>query len=244
MSSDSIIQIDNVTVHYGKKMVLDHISIRVDQGEIFGFLGPNGAGKTTTIKALLGLVFPTSGTVQVNGYDASSVYARAKLGFLPEEASYYRFLSPVEILTFYGRVFNISKRNLKKRISELLSLVGLDAVARNRLSTFSKGMIQKVGLAQALINNPDVLILDEPTSGLDPLARMELRKILEDLNNQGKTLFISSHELSEIELICHSMAIIKSGQIIESGDLKEILRPSGEQSLERFFLKTIQEDKP
>ena len=234
------IEIANLVVEYSGRRVVDGLSFQVRQGEIFGFLGPNGSGKTTTIKALLGLVFPYSGSVTVHGLVPSDPRSRVSVGFMPEEATYYRFLSPEELLTFYGRVFDIASSELKRRIRTLLSLVGLSSVARKPLSAFSKGMVQKVSLAQALINDPQTLILDEPTTGLDPLAKMQLRQILSGLKKQGKTVFFSSHELSEAELLCDSIVIIKSGKALRSGTLDDVLAGQGGHSLEKFFVNTIQ----
>ena len=237
----SVIQINNVTVDYAHKRALDGLSLNVTRGEIFGFLGPNGAGKTTAIKALLGLIFPRSGHILLQGLPPTDPGSRRKVGFLPEEANYYRFLTPVEILTFYGDICNVPKDAMKKRIPRLLELVGLSEVKNKQVGTFSKGMTQKIGLAQVLIHEPETLILDEPTSGLDPLSRMGLRKILKDLKNEGKTIFFSSHELSEVELLCDSIAILKSGKLVKSGPLQEVLGPS-DQHLERFFIRTIKGD--
>ncbi|MBI2870729.1 MAG: ABC transporter ATP-binding protein [Candidatus Omnitrophica bacterium] len=238
MVSEPIV-IENLTVRYGKSVALDGLSLKVREGEIFGFLGPNGAGKTTTIKVLLGLVYGESGTVRVHGLSPTDCGARRRIGYLPEEAAYYRFLTPLEILRFYGALFRIPRRVLNDRIADLLRLVGLAEVARRPLATFSKGMVQKVGLAQALVNDPDTLILDEPTSGLDPLSRMELRRLLLDLKSRGKTLFVSSHELSEIELICDEVAIIRSGRMVRTGRLKDIMGSASGVSLERFFIETV-----
>ena len=236
---EHVIDIQNLIVSYGKKRVLDGLSLQVRKGEIFGFLGPNGAGKSTTIKTILGLILPSEGGILLHGLAPSHTGSRAKVGYLPEEATYYRFLSPVEILTFYGEIFKIPKEVLKKRIEKLLALVGLADVRDKLISTFSKGMVQKVSLAQALINEPETLILDEPTSGLDPLARMDLRKILFDLKNEGRTIFFSSHELSDVELLCDSVAILKAGKIIKHGPLSEVLGSTQERNLEQFFVDTV-----
>ena len=235
----AIIHIDQLTVHYKDKAALNGLSLEVRKGEIFGFLGPNGAGKSTTIKVLLGLIPSYKGSVTLNGFPPSDPRSRAKVGFLPEEAVYYRYLSPVEILSFYGEIFGLPSKALKKKVEELLALVGLTDVKTKLLSTFSKGMAQKVSLAQALVNDPEILILDEPTSGLDPLARMELRHILVDLKSRGKTIFFSSHELSEVELVCDTVAIIRSGSILKKGALQEILSWSTHRSLEQYFLDVI-----
>jgi len=238
---ENVIEIQDLVVSYGSKRALDGLSLSVRKGEIFGFLGPNGAGKTTTIKALLGLVFPEKGSIKLHGLSPSDPRSRARIGFLPEEANYYRFLTPVELLSFYGEIFEIDRAVLKKRIEKLLVLAGLSDVARNPIGTFSKGMAQRLSLAQSLINEPETLIYDEPASGLDPLARLELRKILTDLRKEGKTIFFSSHELSEVELLCDSVAIVKSGSLLQCGSLSEILGQNKDQHLERFFLERIRE---
>ncbi len=238
---ENIIEVKDLVVQYAEKKVVDGLSLRVRRGEIFGFLGPNGSGKSTTLKAILGLVFPQSGLIQVQGLAPSDPRSRAKIGFMPEEATYYRYLCAREILSFYGDIFGIPRSELSRRIDFLLDLVGLSSVSRQPLSTLSKGMAQKVSLAQALIQDPDTLILDEPTTGLDPLAKMQLRAILSDLKKKGKTIFFSSHELSEAELLCDTVMIIRSGKVLRGGALKEVLGGQGTHSLEQFFLKTIQE---
>lgn len=236
----NIIEIRDLTVRYAGKKAVDGLSFSVKTGEIFGFLGPNGSGKSTTIKSMLGLVFPDAGSVTVNGLPPSDPKSRAKIGFMPEEATYYRFLTPKEILSFYGKVFGMDRAERERRSGALLDLVGLSSVAAKPLGTFSKGMVQKVSLAQALIQDPDTLILDEPTTGLDPLAKMQLRAILSDLKKRGKTIFFSSHELSEVELLCDSIVIIQAGKVLRSGALKEVLGSQGPHSLEQFFLRTVQ----
>jgi ABC-2 type transport system ATP-binding protein len=236
----NVIEIKVLVVRYADKNAVDGLSFTVKSGEIFGFLGPNGSGKSTTIKAILGLVFPNSGSARVNGLPPSDPRSRTKVGFMPEEATYYRFLNPREILSFYGKVFGLGRQERDRRVNFVLDLVGLSQAAHRPLSTFSKGMVQKVSLAQALIQDPETLILDEPTTGLDPLAKMQLRGILSDLKSRGKTIFFSSHELSEVELLCDSIVIIQAGKALRSGALKEVLGGQGAHSLEQFFLKTIQ----
>jgi ABC-2 type transport system ATP-binding protein len=225
-------------VSFGTKTTLDGLDLKVRAGEMFGFLGPNGAGKSTTIKSLLGLIQPASGEVLVHGVSPDHPSARRRIGFLPEEAMYYRFLTPMEILRFYGDICGVERGLLTRRIEELLKLVGMWEVRNRQIKTFSKGMTQKISLAQALIHDPDTLILDEPTSGLDPIARMDLRSLLKDLRHQGKTIFFSSHELSEAELLCDTIAIIKNGKIIKTGSVESVLAGK-EHNLERFFIDTI-----
>lgn len=237
------IEITDLSIFYGSKKALENLSLTVRTGEIFGFLGPNGAGKSSTIKAILGLIDYQKGSIQLNGLPAQDPASRAFVGFLPEEANYYRFLTPAETLRFYGEIFEIPSVLLKDRIEKYLNLTGLWPVRHKPISTFSKGMTQKVSLAQALINEPKTLILDEPTTGLDPLAKMDLRKILIELKKEGRTIFFSSHELSEVEMLCDSVAILKGGRILKQGSLASILDGSKEKSLELYFLKTIQEEK-
>jgi ABC-2 type transport system ATP-binding protein len=231
-----VIDFDGLTVSYGAKKALDGLTLRVAKGEIFGFLGPNGAGKSTAIKALLGLVVPTGGRVTLHGLPPSDPRSRARAGFLPEEARYYRFLTPVEALRFYGELCRVPKKTLEPRIKTLLERVGLTDDRNRPLGTFSKGMTQKLGLAQALIDDPDTLILDEPTSGLDPIARMDLRTLLFELKREGKTIFFSSHELSEVELMCDSVAVLKEGRVLKAGPMTEFVGSDHERNLERFFL--------
>ena len=234
------LEVQDLVVQYSDRRVVDGLSFQVGRGKTFGFLGPNGAGKSTTIKTLLGLVFPSSGEVSVHSLPPTDPRSRAKIGFMPEEATYYRYLTPREILDFYGRLFLIPRIELKKRSERLLELVGLAPYAGRQLGTFSKGMVQKVSLAQALINDPETLILDEPTTGLDPLAKAHLRVLLTELKKQGKTVFFSSHELSEAELLCDAVLIIKSGKALRGGTLDEVLAGQGAHSLEKFFLNTIE----
>lgn len=237
--TDSAIEVSDLTVRYGDKCVLDRLSFRVRRGEVFGFLGPNGSGKSTTIKAMLGLVFPLQGGVRVHGLPSADPHSRAKVGFMPEEATYYRYLTPAELLSFYGEIFGIPRKERNRRIGFLLELVGLSGVRNKPISTFSKGMTQKFSLAQALMNDPETLILDEPSTGLDPIAKSQLRGILSDLHGRGKTVFFSSHELSEVEMICDSVLILKAGRVLRSGPLQEILRAQSGRSLEQYFIETV-----
>ncbi len=236
---EAVIKVQSLSVSYKSHRAVDELSFDVKKGEIFGFLGPNGAGKSSTIKAMLGLVAHYDGEIQLHGLHPADPESRRLIGYLPEEANYYRFLTPIEILTFYGQLFQIEKKLLKNRVQSLLDLVGMSSVANRFVGTFSKGMTQKISLAQALINEPQTLILDEPTSGLDPLARTDLRHILTQLKSQGKTIFFSSHELSEVELLCDSIAIIKEGRLVRSGSIGEVLKDQREKNLESFFVETI-----
>jgi ABC-2 type transport system ATP-binding protein len=233
------------TYESGKKSVeaLKGVDLSVDKGEIFGFIGPNGAGKTTTIKLLLGILTPRQGELAVFGKSPSIPETRRSIGYMPETADYYRYLTPVELLHMYGNFFGIDKRVLRKRTRDLLGQVGLEKEADRLMRTFSKGMMQKVSFAQALVNDPDLLILDEPTGGLDPVARRKMRQVISDLREKGKTVFFSSHELSEVELVSDRIGILNKGNLMATGPVKELLGAKGEgQSLESYFLKMIEEN--
>lgn len=221
---------------------LKGLDLEIGRGEIFGFLGPNGAGKTTTIKLILGILRPQKGSIFLSGKDPSVPAARASAGYMPEIADYYRYLTPVELLRMYGDVFRMGKKALSARIPELMAVVGLENDANRIMRGFSKGMMQKVSFAQALINDPDVLILDEPMSGLDPVARARMRETLVELRTRGKTIFFSSHELSEVETVSDRIGILNKGRMVIVGALKDVLGGKGEtESLERYFLKIIGE---
>ncbi len=240
----TILQTEKLRVEYrsrevrsGSKVALCGLDLEVRAGEVFGFLGPNGAGKTTTMNVLLGFTQPTSGTAKLFGIDVRQPIARQRIGYLPELTYYYKFLTAEEILRFYAKIFGIARGEADKRIAELLKLVELEHAAKRPIKSYSKGMQQRVGLAQALINNPDLLILDEPTSGLDPLGRMKVREIIQRLKNEGKTVFFSSHELGEVETICDRVAIVHQGELKAVGTVAEISR--GHENLEKAFLKIV-----
>jgi ABC-2 type transport system ATP-binding protein len=219
------------------KVALQGLDLEVSTGEVFGFLGPNGAGKTTTMNVLLGFVQPTGGTASLFGIDVRQPIARRRIGYLPEMTYYYKFLTAEELLRFYAKIFGLSRAETDQRINETLKLVELDSARKRLIKTYSKGMQQRVGLAQALINNPDLLILDEPTSGLDPLGRMKVRDIIQRLKNEGKTVFFSSHELGEVETVCDRVAIIAGGELKAAGRVQEIMQ--GHPTLEKAFLNII-----
>lgn len=203
---------------------LKDLNLEIPEGEIFGYLGPNGSGKTTTIKMLLGLIFPTSGTIEILGSKAISAYrVKQNIGYLPEGAYYPDFLRGEEILAFYGKLYGLGGADLKKRINDSLEMVGMEHARNRLLRGYSKGMRQRIGLAQALISDPKILILDEPTTGLDPIARKEIRDILIRLRDQGKTLLISSHELLEVEMISNRIGILFEGVLQTIGTLEELL---------------------
>ncbi|HNX91732.1 MAG TPA: ABC transporter ATP-binding protein [Candidatus Omnitrophota bacterium] len=232
------------TYHTGKISTdaINDMTLSVPKGQIFGFLGPNGAGKTTTIKYLLGIFKPKRGTVAVLGGSPSEVEARQKMGYMPENAEYYKYLTPRELLRMYGGVCGLGGTELEKRIDMLLGTVDLIKESDRILKTFSKGMKQRVSFAQSLINDPDLLILDEPTGGLDPVSRKRMRESLLALKREGKTIFFSSHELSEVELISDSIAIVNRGRLLAEGKVSDIVTLKGEkQSLENYFLEIIEE---
>lgn len=199
------------------------IDLSVERGEIFGFLGPNGAGKTTTMKMLMGLIHPTAGHGTLLGHPIGHRESRARLGFLPEHPYFYEHLAPVEFLDFYGRLFRLTARERKQRADALIDRVGLNHARDRPLRKFSKGMIQRIGIAQALINDPDLVVLDEPMSGLDPMGRKDVRDIIFELKEAGKTVFLSSHILQDVEMICDRVAIVVKGRVRSQGDLAELL---------------------
>jgi ABC-2 type transport system ATP-binding protein len=220
------------------KLAVNGLTLTVQSGEVFGFLGPNGAGKTTTMNVLLGFVNPTSGTASIFGVDVRQPIARQRIGYLPELTYYYKFLNTEELLRFYARIFRIPTSEREQRIDAVLKLVELEPARKRLIKTYSKGMQQRVGLAQALINNPDLLILDEPTSGLDPLGRMKVRQIIQRLKEQGKTVFFSSHELGEVETVCDRVAILHEGRLRVEGGVHDLVKQY-QCNLEQIFLKII-----
>jgi len=243
--SAAVIEIKDLRVVYrGKgtgqpdRTAVNGLSLSVQPGEVFGFLGPNGAGKTTTMNVLLGFVNATSGEARLFGTDVREPIARQRIGYLPELTYYYRFLSAEELLRFYARIFRIPRPETERRIDEVLKLVELEHARRRLIRTYSKGMQQRVGLAQALINNPDLLIFDEPTSGLDPVGRMKVREIIQRLKNEGKTVFFSSHELGEVETVCDRVAILHQGELKVEGRIADLVRQH-QLNLEQIFLKVI-----
>jgi len=227
--SDLAIRTVNLTKRYSglwsKQAVeaVKNLNLEVYRGEIFGFLGPNGAGKTTTIKVLLGIIYPTEGEAYVLGQPAGDPKNHYKISYLPENPYFYDYMTGREILTFYAKLFGIPEPERSKRVNELLDRVGLLRAADQTLRTYSKGMLQRIGLAQCLINDPELLILDEPTAGLDPIAHIDIRDTILELRNQGKTLFISSHQLSDVERVCDRVAILNKGVMVQLGRIEELL---------------------
>lgn len=235
------IEISNLTVEFpaggGVVRALQGLNLAVSAGQVYGFLGPNGAGKTTTMHVLLGFIEPAAGTARIFGADVRHSLARQRIGYLPEHPESYRFLTGRELLVMAGRLFGMRGRRLSTRIDELLGLVNLTGAADRRLATYSRGMAQRIGLAQALIQDPDLVILDEPTSGFDPLGRIQIRSIIAGLRAGGKTVFFSSHELSEVERVCDHIGIIAGGRLIAEGTLAALVRPG--ESLEQYFLRVL-----
>lgn len=199
------------------------LNLQVPYGCVFGFLGPNGAGKTTTIQILIGNVYPTAGQAWVLGYKAGALAAKRRLGFLPEKFQFHEFLTAEEFLKLHGRLAGMDGKTLARRIDEVLELVGLQERRKSRIREFSKGMQQRIGLAQAILHDPDLVILDEPTSALDPLGRRRVREVIEYLKQQGKTVFLNSHLLSEVERSCDMVAILNKGRVVKQGTLEELL---------------------
>jgi len=214
------------------------LNLEVHQGETFGFLGPNGAGKTSTMQVLLGFREPTGGDAWLFGVNVREPIARQRIGYLPELTYYYKFLTGEELLRFYARIFKLPPLETEKRIDQLLKLVELQSVRSRLIKSYSKGMQQRIGLAQALINNPDLLILDEPTSGLDPLGRMKVREIIQRLKSEGKTVFFSSHELGEVETVCDRVAIIHRGELKVEGRISDLVQKH-QTDLEKIFLNIV-----
>jgi ABC-2 type transport system ATP-binding protein len=204
---------------FGEKVAVEDLSLDVERGEVFGFLGPNGAGKTTSVKMLLGLIQPTAGQAALLGKPLGNIEARAKVGFLPEHFRFHDWLTAAEFLTLHADLYHIPAEVQRSRVPELLDLVGLADHAGQKLREFSKGMLQRVGLAQALLNYPDLVILDEPTYGLDPVGRLHVRDIIRSLRERGATVFLNSHLLSEVEITCDRVAFIKRGRVVQINPL-------------------------
>ncbi|QNN22771.1 ABC transporter ATP-binding protein [Planctomycetales bacterium ZRK34] len=216
---------------------VDNLDLQVMPHQVFGLLGPNGSGKSTTIKIILGLLFPTKGRVSVFGKLPTDVATKTRIGYLPEESYLYRFLNARETLDYYGRLFHIDRAKRIKRIDMLLEMVGLDAVQRRPVGEFSKGMQRRIGLAQALINDPDLLILDEPTTGLDPIGTRQIKDLILELRHRGKTVLLSSHLLADVEDVCDRVTILYGGKIRKQGTCDELLSDEGKTVIETESLK-------
>src|SRR5215470_4809872 len=229
MARDVVVETRKLTKVYRdfwgrrKKTALQALNLQIHRGEIFGLLGPNGSGKTTTIKLLLGLLFPTEGDALVFGEPATTVAKNEKIGYLPEESYLYRFLNAEETLDFYGRLFHISPNVRQRRAQELIEMVGLKADRKRVLKEYSKGMRQRIGLAQALINDPELVILDEPTSGLDPIATRWMKDLILNLKKEGKTVIMCGHRLEDVQHVCDRIAILYDGDLQELGEVDKLV---------------------
>ncbi len=222
-SSDLTIDLHSVVkVYKGKIHALRGINMQVKRGEIFGLLGPNGAGKTTLVKIMLTVIRPTAAGGTVLGCPVGHKPAMARVGYLPEDHRFPPYLTARQAMEYYAALSNVDRAERKRRTTDLLEMVGMSEAADRKMRTFSKGMLQRVGLAQALVHDPDLVILDEPTDGLDPIGRRDIRNVLTQLRDLGKTVFINSHLLSELEMVCDRVAILKSGSVIRQGRLDEL----------------------
>lgn len=234
-----VLRLEHVSRVFGAVKAVDDLSLSLKQGEVVGFLGTNGAGKTTTIKMLLGILRPTEGTISVMGGDPADPATRLRVGYMPETAYYYPYLNARELLEFYGGLCGMDRRAVRARADVLLEQVDLAEAAERPLKTCSKGMLQRAGIAQALLADPDLLVLDEPFTGLDPLARIRFRQLLQRLRETGKSIFFSSHELGETELLCDRVAIMKKGRCFYDGPVSR-LAGDGRENLERIFLDVLE----
>src|SRR5208283_6027675 len=230
MQSEVIIETRSLSKVYrdfwGRQKVraLKALDLEVRRGEIFGLLGPNGSGKTTTIKLILGLLFPTSGQALVFGRDATDVTKNQRIGYLPEESYLYRFLNAEETLHFYGRLFKMPRAVRRQRVADLIEMVGLDWAKRRQLKEYSKGMTRRIGLAQALINDPELILLDEPTTGLDPIGTREMKDLILSLKEQGKTVLLCSHLLADVQDVCDRITILFRGRMQTLGHVRDLLQ--------------------
>ena len=224
---EPVIEVDHLAITYGrgrkKTQAITDLSFTIGHGETVGFIGPNGAGKSSTIKTIMGFIFPQAGQVRVFGETAGTVASRRRTGYLPEVSLYYPFMKAREVLELYGGLHGLGKKELRERIPEMLDMVGLQGKGETLLKNFSKGMQQRVGIAQAIISDPDLLVFDELSSGLDPLGRFDLREVLEGLKARGKTIFFSSHELYEVESLCDRVIMINQGEKIADEDVAGLM---------------------
>jgi ABC-2 type transport system ATP-binding protein len=243
MQTESVIQIRNLSKVYrdfwgrSKVKALNSLSLDVKKGEVFGLLGPNGSGKTTTLKLLLGLLFPSEGEVTVLGKPAHDVTKNERIGYLPEESYLYRFLNADETLDFYGKLFDMPAAKRRQRRDELIKMVGIEGARRRQLKEYSKGMTRRIGLAQALINDPELVLLDEPTSGLDPLGTRDMKDLIIKLREQGKTVVMCSHLLADVQDVCDRIAILYGGELKVIGGVQELLEATDETQLLTTSLK-------
>lgn len=233
---------DHISHFLRKKFrALQGIDFHVNRGEVFGLLGPNGAGKTTTQKLLLGLLKPTEGSISVLGYPAGHPKALERIGFLPENPYFYSYLTANEFLDFFGRLFGLSAAERKKRAQELLHMVSLEDAGDRHIRKFSKGMLQRLGIAQALINDPELIFLDEPNTGLDPIGRRDIRRIIKGLKDQGKTILLNSHLLPDVNELCDQIMILHRGRCVALTSVHEISKNGDYKDLEEFFMEKIED---
>jgi ABC-2 type transport system ATP-binding protein len=237
MPKESALELADLVKVLDRKEVLKSVSFRVEKGEVFGFLGPNGAGKTTTMKCVLGLIEPDGGTVRILGEEGLSLEGKRRIGFMPENTYLYKYLTGREFLRFNGNFFGMPKEALDARVEELLEKVGLAAAGDRLLSKYSKGMLQRIGLAQAIVNDPEIVFLDEPMSGLDPLGRKMVKDLILELKDRGATVVFNTHILSDVESICDHFAIIHQGRIVADERTKKLKEP-----LETYFIRTLEKE--
>lgn len=233
---DTILSISHLSKKFGKTEILHDISLSLHKGEVFGFLGPNGSGKTTTMKAILGIIEPSEGTVEIFGSTMQDVSVRKRIGFMPENTYLYKYLTGDEFLDFNGKFYDMDKEMLEKRKTLVLEKVGLHHAREKRLNAYSKGMLQRIGLAQAILHDPELIFLDEPMSGLDPVGRKMIKDLMLELKTEGKTIFFNTHILSDVEAICD-----RFGMIVEGSLVADMRIPDLHESLEDFFMKRVEE---
>lgn len=232
IESELAIETSHLRKEFGSKVAVADLSLAVPQGEVFGFLGPNGAGKTTAVKMLMALASPTAGQARVLGMAPEDLRAKERVGYLPELFRFHEWLTAEQFLDFHGQLYGMREEKRRKRIPEVLELVGLRTEARNRVGTFSKGMQQRIGIGQAILNDPLLVVLDEPTSALDPIGRRDVRDLTRYLKDEGRTVFLNSHLLSEVEMVCDRVAIIDHGKVIATGPIRELLASNLEIEVE------------
>jgi len=241
-----LVQAENLTKTFTdfwlrpKVRAVDDINFTIKPGEVFGLLGPNGSGKSTTIKMMLGLLFPTSGSLEVFGESPRNVQTKNRIGYLPEESYLYNYLPAEETLQFYANLFTIPQADVTKRINQLLGMIGLEHARHRKVGEFSKGMMRRIGLAQSIINDPDLVILDEPTSGLDPIGVRQVKDLILHLSSRGKTVLLSSHLLADVEDVCDRVAILYNGRVQAMGSIQDLLE---DQERQRFTLEDLSPDQ-
>lgn len=244
----NIIEVKNIVKFFYSEFkrtpikVLDNVSFSIPQGVTFGMLGPNGAGKTTTMKIILGLLRPSSGEIKIMGENTTNKKMRAKIGYMPEAPYFYSYLNGYEFLSFCADLLGVDRKIKKERIEELLELVGMSSRAYTRLGKASKGMLQRIGIAQALLNDPELIMLDEPMSGLDPLGRKEIKDVILSLKAKNKTIFFNSHILSDVEILCDYVAILKYGKLLTFDSKDNIFSLTNFKSMEDYFIHVIKDE--